>query len=618
MGERCGAGRPARTTAIRMPGRRSIPAALAALAVLLSLPLGPGTAKGARQPSPGTKASPRPKSAPSAAKISSATSAAQGTIALIADRRVEEADIRRAALVMERDPLRKTNHALWRKKLLDLCVDRELLALEAERTGLLNDPSVMRRIERSNADLLYAAIRARVLIPEVTPTASEIDTARAGGLYRRVKVQYILAVTDRQTTFKVYEELRNGARFDSVATLYSMHPSAAKGSGLGWRRIGSLNQEAWKPLQHAKPGDVFGPYVNGEAHEIYKVEAIEEPDDAELRETMLRDRQTLLEPRYHVRLLQKYKFQIVPDQVSSVIFASATEKADSILASLDARGRRPKEGVRPGLGVIARLEGDSLTYRDIGSPDVLPREPDGKVHIHDSSQLLMACAMAVLPRLIARDVRERGIDKEPDIARRLRLIREEVSTRAMVEHAVPPLDSVRIRAYFDSHGSRYRRPAARRALVAVFASEDTARMAASGWSRASYRDSVYGVQGFRKREGASARSLWPRFYGEISLLDTDSDPLSVAARSLQPNQISPVIASPNGYAVAIVTGREAARGYTFEEVSGLVAVDAREDAENTWVTAQLERLRAATPARMVPARLEALRLGMNSDMGGTR
>ena len=79
-----------------------------------------------------------------------------------------------------------------------------------------------------------------------------------------------------------------------------------------------------------------------------------------------------------------------------------------------------------------------------------------------------------------------------------------------------------------------------------------------------------------------------------------------------------MIASPNGYAVAIVTGREAARGYTFEEVSGLVAVDAREDAENTWVTAQLERLRAATPARMVPARLEALRLGMNSDMGGTR
>jgi len=68
----------------------------------------------------------------------------------------------------------------------------------------------------------------------------------------------------------------------------------------------------------------------------------------------------------------------------------------------------------------------------------------------------------------------------------------------------------------------------------------------------------------------------------------------------------------------MVTAREPARTYAFEEVSASVAVDAREDAEDAWVTAQLQRLRAATPARTVPARLEAVRLGMNSDKGGTR
>ena len=595
-----------------MPRQRSIPAVLAALAVLLSLPLGSGSAKGAKQPSPAAKASPRPKSPATAPKT------AAGAIALIADRRVEEADIQRAALVMERDPLRKTNHALWRKKLLDLCVDRELLALEAERAGLLNDPDVKREIERNTADLLYAVIRDRYLIPEIAPTASQIDTARAGGLYRRVKVDYILAVTDQATTFKVYEDLRNGASFDSIATLYSMHPSAAKAGVIGWKRIGALNQQAWKPLQHAKPGDLFGPYENANAHEIYKVEAIEDPDDAELRETMLGDRAAELDSRYRVGLLRRYRFQLNPEEVSSVIFAAATEPMDSILASLDAQGRRPKIGVHPPLGVIARLEGDSITYRELAWSGVLQREPDGKAHIDDSRALLMLAAQAVLPRLIEKDARERGVEKDPTVARQLRLIREEVSTRAMVARAVPLLSPAAIRAYFDSHPSRYRRPAARRALIAAFAAEDTARAAAVSWSRASYRDSVYGIQGFRKLEGAKAGTVWPRSYGEVAVFDSDPDPLSVAVRSLEPNQISSIIPSANGYAIAMLTAREPARAHTFEEVSVSVAADAREDAEDAWVTTQLQRLRAATPARTVPARLEAVRLGVNSDKGGTR
>src|SRR5205814_556704 len=334
----------------------------------------------------------------------------------------------------------------------------------------------------------------------------------------------------KKSTYALYESLRNGARFDSVAPLYSLHPSAAKGGGIGWRRIGSLNPETWKPLQHAKPGDVFGPYANAEAHEIYKVEAIEEASDADLRETMLHDRKAELESRYRVGLLRKYRFQMNPEEVSSVIFAAATEKADSILISLDAQGRRPKEGVRPGLGVIARMDGDSITFRDIGSRSLLPREPDGKAHIDDSRALLMLCAEAVLPRLMARDA----------------------------------------------------------------------------------------IQGFRKREGARTTSIWSRSYGELSVSDSEEDPVAIAARSLRPNQISPVIPSPNGYALAMGIGPEAARAYTFEEVASRAAMDAREDAENHWVTTQLQRLRAATPARTVPARLEAVRLGMNSDRGGTR
>ena len=578
---------------------KNLRAILAALLALLALvPLGVSLAAGA-------------KSAPRSGPV-------PGAVAFVGGRPVEEADIRRAALVMESDPLRKRQHALWRKKLLDLCADRERLALEAERLGLPRDAAVNHGIELLSADILYAAIKEKRLLPEITPSAAQVDTARAGGLFRRVKMALILSVTDRQTTNELIDAIRHGASFDSIAAIYSVHPSGPKGGEVGWKRVGELNAASWAGFKTAKPGDIMGPYANAQSHEFYRVEAIVDPDDREIRDTMMRDRLLELDSRYRVHLLQSHHFQLNPDQVSSVIFASATEKADSILASLDSRGRRSKRGVRPSLGVIARADGDSITYRDLAYPEFLRPDEEGKSKLEDSKQLLTVCSGAMLPRLIVRDARERGIDREPSVARRLRLIREEVSTRAMVARAVPRLDSTAVRAYFHAHTSRYRRPAARRALVAVFASEDTARMALPEWNRREFRDSLFIVEGFRRIDHGTAATMFPRFQGEIPILETDTDPLSTAVRGLDAGRISPVVATPNGYAIAKVIAREAPRAFSLDEVRADVSVDAREDAENAWVTSQLEHLRAATPARTVPAQWNAVRLGVGSDRGGNR
>lgn len=581
---------------------------LAALLALLPIAL----AAAAVPPAKGKATPARPKA--TAAKAGSPA----GAIALIADRRVEEADIRRAALVMEHYPLRNREHGAWRKRLLDLCVDRELLALEAERAGFSNDPAVKHEIEVASARLRYAAIRERVLIPGITPSASQIDTARAGGLFRRVQFSYILSVGDKQATYELFEKLKHGANFDSVATLDSTHPSASKRGEVGWRRVRELNPRSWHEFKTAKPGDLMGPFPNYQSHEFYRVEAIAEPSDQDIKDAMIRDRLLQLDSRYQVDLLQKYRFQLDPEAVTHAIFASATERADSIVASLDSEGRRPKRGVHPSLGVLARVDGDSITYRDLAYPEILKSGEDGKAEIKDSQDLSTLCTVALLPRLIERDARGLGIERDPAIARQLRLIGEEFSTRAMVTRAVPALDSAAVRAYFDSHAARYRRPAARRAFVAAFASEDTARMADLGWNRHTFRDSVLAVEGFRPAQGGTASALFPRFYGEVTLFETDTDSLSVAVRNLTEGQISPLIETPNGYAVAQALGREPARAFTFEEVRRDVVVDAREDGENAWVVKELERLRAATPARAVPGRLDAVRLGMSSDTGGNR
>ena len=210
---------------------------LAALLALVSL--GVGLAGAANAPRSAHAKAPQPPAA----------------IALVADRRVEEADIRRAALVTANDPLRSKDHALWRKTLLDLCVDRELLALEAKRTGFLDDPAVKHEIELESASLLYAAIHDKVLVPGIAPTAAQIDTSRAGGLFRRAKMAYILSVADKKATFELLEAMRHGADFDSIARQYSVHPSASKGGEVGWRRVGLLNSQSWAAFKTARPGE---------------------------------------------------------------------------------------------------------------------------------------------------------------------------------------------------------------------------------------------------------------------------------------------------------------------------------------------------------------------------
>jgi len=570
------------------------------LSILVLLSLGIGPAEGAK---------------PAASKGSDAKGSAP--IAVIGKRRVEEADIRRAAIVMEFDPARTRQPAVWRKKLLDLCVDRELLAMEAERQGLLNDPDVKDRIARQTEGVFYDAIRDRVLIPASRPTQAEIDTARAGALFRKLKLHYIITLTDPKTTRELTTALHGGARFDSIAPLYSIHPSSIKGGDVGWKRIRELNFEAWAALKAGKPGDLLGPYNNSQAHEFFKIDDVQEPTDTQLRDALMADRAVEMHSRYDVGLLRKYKFDMNRDAVSGVIFAAATENPDSILASLDADGTRPKRGIHPSLGVLAFLDGDSITYRDIAQPGFLHRDPDGRSRIGDTKNLLTLCMAAALPRLIRRDARERGIDRIPEVVRSVRLIEEEVSTQVMVERAVPAPDASGVRAFFDSHASLYHRPAARRALTAMFVSEDSARMSLWAWSGPAFRDSTLIAYGLRRQQHPTATTLLPGFYAEMPFFDTDSDPLSAAVQSLEVGQISPIIRTTHGYAIVRVLAREEARPLRFDEVPSL-EIDAREFHENAWVTKMLERLRAATPARTALERLNAVRLVMNSDTGGKR
>jgi hypothetical protein len=56
---------------------------------------------------------------------------------------------------------------------------------------------------------------------------------------------------------------------------------------------------------------------------------------------------------------------------------------------------------------------------------------------------------------------------------------------------------------------------------------------------------------------------------------------------------------------------------TLDEAIDRVRRDWREEKENEWVLSQLERMRAQTPVRVVPSRLNAVKLSP-AEAAGTR
>jgi len=382
--------------------------------------------------------------------------------------------------------------------------------------------------------------------------------------------------------------------------------------------VRDLDPMSYAAASKAKVGDVMGPYSGPYGHEIYKAGGFEELTDDSLKSLVRTERRRNLVKDYQERLLKQYHFTLDSTMARSVLFAAGYEPVDTILASLGKDGTRPRHGARPALGVFARVDGDSLDFPGLIREARPAAGEGGRLRIRDLSALHDLASQAFFRRLLVRDAKERGLADDARVARELRLIRDGVAVRAMVDRARPPVpEPAKLQAWFDAHASRYRMPAARRARVAVFANPESAMVALRAWNGVGISDSSLKAGGFTEQLRATPETLFPKRTALLDFVDTASDPLSLAVRNLDPGMVSPMVRTLQGYAIAHVVSREPARPMTMDESIDRVRRDWREEKENEWVQTQLERIRASTPVKIVPGRLEAVKLATPSKTGST-
>jgi peptidyl-prolyl cis-trans isomerase C len=550
-----------------------------------------------------------------APKKAAPASTAPATVATVGSRKVDALDIQRAASALGSDPLRAKNPAAWKRMLLDRCVDRELLAAEAERRGLDKEPAIQKKAAEREYLILLRETYSKVLVPSLAPTPEQIAELQRSGLYRDVDLYYILVLDDRSDAnralaLRVLARAQAGARWDSLAKIYSGHPpSRAAGGRLGWVLARDLNPLSYDDMRKAKEGDVLGIYACPYGHEMYKIGAFRELSGDSIYKAVFLERKREIANDLERSLLTKYHFALDSTQVNAVLFTVGSESPDSILASLGPDGTRPRRGVRPAIGILATCDGDSVTF-----PEVLQATPPslgstGRMRIPNAEELHRLCARVVIPELTVRNAVERGLTRDPEVARELRLAREEILTSALVEQDIPPRpDDAAVRSMIDAHPDRYRRPRGVVAKVAMFADPESAAQALRDWATRGMADTLLAARRMRPQPRATAATLLPGWYATLSFAEGTPDSLCRAVQGLAAGAFAPVVTTGRGWAVAQIVSKQEEGPLPFEEARYVALREWRRSAESKWVEQETARLRATTPVKVIPGRLESVKV----------
>lgn len=136
-----------------------------------------------------------------------------------------------------------------------------------ERRGILLEAF----LDQIRGQLTWSALVVRRLRPSVQVSNDEVEevvrriAANRGTRLRRVSEIFLAVDTAlredevRRNAERLFEQLRAGARFSSLARQFSESATAARGGDLGWIRDGQLPEEIDKALARMRPGMLSRP-----------------------------------------------------------------------------------------------------------------------------------------------------------------------------------------------------------------------------------------------------------------------------------------------------------------------------------------------------------------------
>ena len=184
-----------------------------------------------------------PKPAAKAATRNGTANAASGPVATVNGVAVPQA---RLELLMRQQAQRgMPDNEQMRGMVREELINREVIAQEAQRSGLAKNAEVQTQMELVRQEVLVSAyIREWVRRNPITEAdvTKEYERARQQAGEKEYKARHILLETEEDAK-RVIAELNKGAKFEELATRSSKDPgSASRGGDLDWNVPGTFDR----------------------------------------------------------------------------------------------------------------------------------------------------------------------------------------------------------------------------------------------------------------------------------------------------------------------------------------------------------------------------------------
>ncbi len=346
--------------------------------------------------------------------------------------------------------------------------------------GLDEDPEINYKYNRRRTRITTDRLFERIIIDSLVPE-EEIREA-FNKRKEQLKVSHILIgfnssevkneKRDGRNAYKLALEIaqkaRKGQSFEQLAVKYSDDPSAKTNKGmLGFFTWGDMVPAFQDAAYGLKKGEISDPVLTRYGYHVILLherrpnkgwkESLYEPQKREIKRSLFR--------KYNEVGMKRWE-SIVEKEKEDYHF----KRINSAIKEFNAIARELDKG--PGLTpenfsadqrdiVLVKWDGGSLKSEELilAYGNKMERYKNGLLNLARLTKEVDARGEA---KLVGDMAVRLGIDKEPDLARNLRLYRESLLARKIEEKEVKDkitLDKDSLRAYYDAHPSEFELPA---------------------------------------------------------------------------------------------------------------------------------------------------------------
>jgi len=303
-----------------------------------------------------------------------------------------------------------------KKQVLDGIITRKLFAQEAKRQGMEKDVEYEVELEQK------ALVNQR-LFDTTTAPANRVTDMELQSAYKLLQTEAhlrLISVPDESLARRLAAELERGEVFDTLAARYSKHPTAVRAGDAGFQPLLLLEEPlrtevlALKPGQHSQPTQVSNAWQIAMLVET-RTASPGPPPLSEYR------------PEFERRLKQLRRREL-----ANKYMAELRKRVTYNPAGLDIMCK-PVDSITVADKEVAVAYKDNSQYVKVARLlSVAARFTPAL----DTAMKKYAVRRAIEDDLMYEDALRRGLDKTPEVARRLAGKREEVLYRALFKKEV--------------------------------------------------------------------------------------------------------------------------------------------------------------------------------------